>query len=176
MSLPFAYPGGGPVLWELVDTGLLAEAFVWATHDSGAHGKTFNITNGDAFVLQHAWPELAATLSLADGGRIPRSLASFFQNPETVYAWKQLSARHGLRIPDLAALLGESHHYLDLLLGARIAEKAVPVLLSTIKIRQAGFVPCRDSFLSLVHWLDRLVALRILPPFGRLEQLARPER
>jgi len=61
------------------------------------------------------------------------------------------------------------------LLSARIAEKAVPVLLSTIKIRQAGFTPCRDSFLSLVHWLDRLVALRILPPFGGPERSERRE-
>jgi len=175
MGLPFAYPGAGPALWEFVDTGLLAEAFVWAAQDTGAHGQTYNITNGDAFVLQHAWPDLAAALSLTDGGRSPRSLAPFFEQPETILAWQQLSARHGLRIPNLATLLGESHHYLDLLLSARIAEKAVPVLLSTIKIRQAGFTPCRDSFLSLVHWLDRLVALRILPPFGGPERSERRE-
>jgi nucleoside-diphosphate-sugar epimerase len=165
MGLPFAYPGSAPTLWELVDTGLLAEAFAWAIEEPRAHGQTYNITNGDGFVLKHAWPELAASLGLIAGGQAPRSLPAFFAQPDAIAAWDRLKRRHGLRSPDLPALLGESHNYLDLLLGTRIADKTVPVLLSTIKIRQAGFAPCRDSLASLVRWLRQMAALRLLPPF-----------
>jgi hypothetical protein len=42
----------------------------------------------------------------------------------------------------------------------------VPVLLSTIKIRQAGFAGCRDSRTGLIHWLYRMSELKLLPPFG----------
>ena len=77
-----------------------------------------------------------------------------------------LAARHGLRLPTLPALLGESHHYLDLLLSPRLAERPLPMLLSTIKLRQAGFGACRDSLESLVHWLNRMVELRLLPPLN----------
>ena len=68
-----------------------------------------------------------------------------------------------VRLHALADLLGESHHYADLLLSARLAAKPVPVLLSTIKLRQAGFAGCRDSLEALLGWLDRMVELRLLP-------------
>lgn len=165
MGRPFVFPGAGPNLWELVDTGLLAEAFDWAIGAAQAHGATFNLTNGDAFVLEHAWPELAARLGLEDGGAMPQTLADFFAEPEVRAAWDGLVARHGLRVADLDALLGESHHYLDLLLSPRIGRKAAPMLLSTIRLRQAGFGGCRDSLDSLLHWLQRMVSLRLLPAF-----------
>lgn len=166
LGRPFACPGDPYALMEVVDTGLMAEAFDWAMATDAARDQIFNLTNGDVFVIAHAWPHLAATLGLATGGEAPASLAAFFAEPDTQAAWARLVERHGLRIPDLAALLGESHHYLDLLVGARIAEKSVPVLLSTIKIRQAGFGACRDSLASLVHWLGRMTELKLLPPLG----------
>ncbi|TVV76717.1 NAD-dependent epimerase/dehydratase family protein [Sphingomonas solaris] len=166
LGRPFAYPGGATTVWELVDTGLLAEAFEWAAGSPAAAGETFNIANGDVMVPAHAWPHLAAALGLPAVDPQPARLVDFFAAAETQAAWARLVARHGLREPDLAALLGQSHHYVDLLAGSRIAEKAVPVLLSTIKLRQAGFAPCRDSLASLLHWIGRMVDLRLLPPFG----------
>lgn len=167
LGRPFSYPGNAPSLCELVDTALLAEAFAWAAESPAAQNQIFNITNGDAFVMQHAWPDLAAALGLVDGGAAPQSLAAFFAEPESQAAWGRIVARDGLRIASLPALLGQSHHYVDLLLGSRIAEKSMPMLLSTIKIRQAGFAACRDSFESLVHWLDRMAELRLLPSLTR---------
>jgi hypothetical protein len=165
LGRPFAFPGATASLWEVVDTSLLAEAFEWAATSPAAANQTFNITNGDVLVLKHAWPEIAAALGLVSEVGPPQSLAAFFAQEDSQAAWGRLVERHGLRAT-LPALLGESHHYVDLLLGARIAETSPPVLLSTIKIRQAGFGACRDSIASLRYWLRRMVDLRLLPPFG----------
>lgn len=166
LGRPFAYPGGEPAIMEVVDTGLQAEAFAWAADAPAARNQVFNLTNGDVLVMAHAWPRLAATLGLSADGAPPDSLAGFFAAPDTVAAWARLVARHGLAVAELPALLGESHHYTDLLLGRRISGKALPVLLSTIKLRRAGFAGCRDSLASLKHWLGRMVELRLLPPMG----------
>lgn len=162
---PFAFPGAADSLWEMVDAGLLADAFGWAFDSPSARGETYNFTNGDVLVLADAWADLAAALGLADGGSQVVRLADFFSAPETIAAWDDLARRHGLRLDTLPSLLGESHHYADLLLSPRIAAKSVPVLLSTIKIRQAGFSGCRDSLQSLIDNIRAMVALRLLPPF-----------
>jgi nucleoside-diphosphate-sugar epimerase len=165
LGLPFTYPGAEDKMLEMVDAGLLAEAMAWAATSPAAAEQIFNITNGDVQVLSHDWLELAAALGLATGGEPRPSLAAFFAEPQTEAAWARLVARHRLRVPELAALLGESHHYVDLLLSPNIAERPLPTLVSTIKIRQAGFNACRDSLDSLLHWLHRMVELKLLPPF-----------
>ena len=164
LGRPLTCPGEAAGLTEMVDAGLLAEAFAWAVDAPAAGQATFNVTNGDAIVMAHEWPRLAAWLGLADGGEAPASLAAFFAQPECEAAWASLAARYGLRVPSLPELLGQSHHYVDLLLGARLSARPVPVLLSTIKLRQAGFAPCRDSALALRHWLTRMSDLKLLPP------------
>ena len=166
LGRPFAFPGEFPAVWEMVDTALLAEAFAWAATAPAAANQTFNVTNGDVLVLAHAWPQITDRLGLVAAGQAPVSLAAFFAEAEVQAAWTSLAQRHGLRLGTLPELLGESHHYVDLLLGARIAAKSVPVLVSTTKIRQAGFAACRDSLDSLLHWLDRMIELKLLPPLA----------
>lgn len=165
LGRPFAYPGDPYALMEVVDTGLHAEAFEWAATSPAAANQIFNLTNGDVLVPAHAWPHVADALGLETDGTPPESFAGFFAEAEVQEAWARLVSRHGLLIADLPALLGESHHYVDLLLGKRIAAKQIPVLVSTIKIRKAGFGNCRDSVDSLIHWLRHMVDLRLLPPF-----------
>ena len=163
-GLPFAMPGSGNAIWELVDAGLLAEAMAWAADAGSAACQTLNITNGDVFVLRDAWPVLAARLGLPPEGPAPPSFVDFFAQPESVAAWSAIVSRHGLREPSLQSLLGQSHHYIDLLGGERIAGKARPVLLSTIKLRQSGFAGCRDSLSSLLAQLAAMTELKLLPP------------
>lgn len=166
-ALPFTLPGNSAALWEVVDAGLLAEAIAWAATAAAAAGETFNVNNGDVFVLRHAWPELARRLGLIDDGTAQESFCSLFAAPKNRAAWAAIAARHGLAEHSLTALLGQSATYLDLLLAPRIADKASPVLLSTIKLRQAGFAACRDSLESLMTHIGRMVELRLLPPlFG----------
>ena len=164
LDIPFAFPIGTRALCEVVDASLLAEAFAWATSADSARGEIFNVTNGDTFVFRDAWPDVATALGLTTGEDGPASLASFFAEPHVIAAWDALAARHGLIEPSLPALLGQSHHYLDVLLSQRLAERVVPSVLSTVKLRKAGFAECRDSTETLLRWLRRMESLRLLPP------------
>jgi nucleoside-diphosphate-sugar epimerase len=162
-GLPFALPGAAESLWEAVDADLFAEALVWAATSDAAANETFNFTNGDLFVLRHAWPDLAASLGLDPAGEAPPCFATFFAEPQNRKAWRDLAAREGLLLDDLDALLGQSHHYLDILTSARVAGKAVPMVVSTIRVRQAGFGTCIDSLVSLRRQLAAMAGLRLLP-------------
>lgn len=166
-SLPFALPGTGEALLELVDADLMAQALAWAASDPAAAGQTFNITNGDVFVLRHAWRNLAKMLGVAEEGPAPPDFATFFAEPHNQRAWASLAAHYNLAEASLSRLLGQSHHYLDLLNAERIAQKVSPVLLSTIKLRQAGFTDCRDSLTALTDQVRRMARLRLLPPLLR---------
>jgi nucleoside-diphosphate-sugar epimerase len=168
LRLPFALPGESEALGEMVDAELMAEAFLWAAQAPEAADRTFNLTNGDTFVLRHAWPDVADALALDSDGNAPENFSTFFARPAVQSAWTALARREGLALENLDELLGESHHYLDLLLGGKIADKQTPALVSTIAIRHAGFAACRDSRDSLIRQLGRMVELRLLPPMGRL--------
>ncbi len=162
-GLPFALPGESAGLLELVDTSLLAEAMAWAARDPAAAGQTFNITNGDQFVLRHAWDRLASAVGLETTGSAPTDFVSFFADEANQQVWAEIAERHDLIEPSLPAMLGQSHHYLDLLNSTRVA-KATPALLSTIKLRQKGFAGCRDSEHALFAQIQRMAVLRLMPP------------
>jgi nucleoside-diphosphate-sugar epimerase len=166
LGQPFAYPASGPLVWEAADAGLIAEALLWATSEDSARNATFNLTNGDIFVLHDDWPALASALGLAAADPRPGGIAAFSESDEARSTWRGIAEREGLREQDLATVIGQSHHYVDLLLSERmIAKRALPTLVSTIKIRTAGFGACRDSLASLLDGLRRMQALRLLPPF-----------
>ncbi|MDG2002217.1 MAG: NAD-dependent epimerase/dehydratase family protein [Novosphingobium sp.] len=166
LGLVFALPGDSEALWEMVDAGLLAEAMAWAADASDAANETYNLTNGDVFVLRHAWPQIGDALGLDTQGTPPETFAAFFAQPDVQAAWTALALREGLALENLDDLLGQSQHYLDLLLGTQIATKQTPALLSTIKIREAGFAACRDSRDSLIHQLRQMMELGLLPRMG----------
>lgn len=163
LGLAFALPGESEALWEMADADLLAKALAWAAVTPEAAGETFNITNGDIFVLRHAWGEIAASLGMASTGSPPENFAEFFASAESQQAWQGIAARENLRLDSLSDLLGQSHHYLDLLTGRRIAAKESPMLVSTIKLRKAGFAACEDSLASMLQQLTRMVDLKLLP-------------
>ena len=164
-KLPFVLPGAGDALLELTDAGLLAQAFEWAATGRAPSGQTFNITNGDVFVLAHVWVALAEWFGLSCIGPAPATFARFFSEPASEQAWEALARREHLTEPSLPRLLGQSHHYLDLLTSARVAAKSAPVLLSTIHLRQAGFAGCLDSRDALRRQLAQMVQLDLLPSF-----------
>ncbi len=162
-GLPFALPGEAVGLWEMVDADLFADALVWSATSKEAAGETFNFTNGDLFALRHSWSELSEALELSSDGNAPESLVSFFAQAESRSAWQAIAAREGLVLGELDALLGQSHIYLDILNSGRAAQRVLPMVVSTIKLRHAGFAGCIDSFVSLRRQLAMMVALKLLP-------------
>ena len=162
LGLGLPYPGGAPQVMELVDTRLLGEAFAWAAETPAAIGETFNITNGDVYAWREVWPALAAAFGMNQGPDETQPLAPFLAAHAAV--WDQIVERHGLRPIPLPSLLGESHHYIDALLRPGVTEISLPILVSTVKLRQAGFGMCFDSEDTLRHGLARLVERRLIPP------------
>jgi nucleoside-diphosphate-sugar epimerase len=157
----FSYPGGELQLIELVDAALLAEAFQWAAESANAAGDTFNITNGDVFAWREAWPVLADAFGVEVGPDQPMCLADYLV--PRAQLWDRIVERKGLRPIGLLRLLGESHHYADMLLRKDARSIARPNLLSTIKLRRAGFAACRDSEEAVVRWIREMQHRRLIP-------------
>jgi nucleoside-diphosphate-sugar epimerase len=160
-----AYPGRHGNIHEAVDARLVARACLWAFEAPGAHDEIFNITNGDVWVLRDAWPRLAAWLGLEAVIDEPYDVVDWLLGKEDI--WQAIVLRHQLRPSTRAGLLGQSHHFLELITAGDGAPTP-PALVSTIKLRQAGFHGCIDSFDSLIHWLRDLIDRHILPPMGTL--------
>ena len=159
---PFVYTGGPPYPLEAVDARLLARALEWGGSTSAARNETFNITNGDIFTWPHSWPAIADALGVTPGEASPRPLAPELAQKGDV--WDRVVQKHGLRPTRLADMLGESHHYLDYIFAWNAKAPPAPKLVSTIKLRQAGFGDCIDTEDMFRDGFRRLVERRILPP------------
>ena len=164
LGQPFSYPGGAAHVMEMVDPRLLGEAFEWAAQAPAAANETFNATNGDVYAWPEVWPALAEAFGMAQGPDEPMRLAEYL--PAHAEVWDRIVAREGLRPIPLLRFLGESHHYADMLLRPGVETTALPILVSTVKLRQAGFPACYDTEDSLRHWIGVMVERRLLPKPG----------
>jgi hypothetical protein len=160
---PLHFPGGAPSVIEVVSADLLARAIAWAGTSPAARNEIFNVTNGDVFVWRHAWPVVADALGMEPGEDRPMLLAE--EMPRRAAEWEAIVDRYELRAPrSLDAFVGQSFVYADLLLGYGRDRVPMPQLVSTIKIRQAGFTDCLDSEAVLASWFDQLRSRRLIPP------------
>lgn len=163
---PFSFPGGAPYVAEAVDSRLLGAALHWAADAPAARDETFNITNGDVFDWRDLWLEFADWLDADPGPDQPLSLADWMPRQEKV--WRRVVRRHALREQTLAEIVGYSHTYADNAFawappGSELESRSTPVLLSTIKLREAGFADCIDTATMFRHWFETLRADRIIP-------------
>lgn len=167
-GLPCAFPGGRVAIWEAVDARLIAQACVWAAEAAAARNEIFNITNGDVWVPGHQWPTICAMLGVPAGASAPIDFARFVAEKSEV--WDRVVRKNNLRRIALAALVGESHHYLNLLMcNGQPAPPWPPALVSTIKVRQAGFGACIDTLASMRYWFAWLARRRVLPQTAPFE-------
>jgi nucleoside-diphosphate-sugar epimerase len=162
---PLFFPGGANGLGEAVDADLLADAFEWAIDNPAARNETFNITNGDVFSWRDSWPAIADALGMEAGRDVPMSLAE--EMPRRADEWAAIVDRYGLRAPRaLDAFVGDSFVYADMLLHYGSEVVRPPALVSTIKLRQAGFGECIDTEDMFRKWFGRFRERRLLPPLG----------
>ncbi len=159
LGLPLTYPGIGSRVTEATDARLLARALAWAGTAPRAANQTFNVTNGDVFTWENLWPVIAHALAMPVGLPHPMPLARIM--PGHAATWDRIVARHGLQAHSLDGLVGGSWQFADF---AFSRTHSTASLLSTIKIRQAGFSDCIDTEASLAGWLRTLQDQRILPP------------
>lgn len=159
---PLHFPGGPGNVLEAVDARLLAQVILWAGRAKSARNEIFNVTNGDVFTFPNVWPALARALGMDMGELRPRLLAETM--PAESAAWEALVSRHGLTSGPLMDFVGDSFTYADFAMAARQKAAGPPVIVSTIKLRQAGFAGCIDTETMFADWFAKLQALRVLPP------------
>ena len=157
---PLRYPGHPHLLTECTDARLIAQAVEWAWQAPQAQGEVFNIANGDVVLWRSVFDRLAAQFGLPLGQPAPQRLAELM--PKQAGLWRQLAAREGLRVADLDALVGLSWQYADATYASQ-RPFAVPPLVSTVKLRQAGFAACIDTEDCIVEHLQAMQSQRYLP-------------
>jgi nucleoside-diphosphate-sugar epimerase len=165
-GMPLSFPGGASSVLEAVDADLLARALEWAATSPAAANETFNLTNGDVFVWRHVWPAIAEALGMDAGPDRPLRLA--VEMPGKQPEWTAIVDRYGLRSPrSLAEFVGDSFVYADVLFAYGAGAPRPPQLVSTIKIRHAGFADCIDTEDMFRKWFERFQAAGLLPPRTR---------
>ena len=161
-GLPLAYPGGPQRVNQAVDSDLIAQACAWAAESPNARNETFNLENGDVFVWQNVWPVIADALGMPVGDPEPQSLGESL--PRQQQAWERIVDKYQLAAPrDLMAFIGQGATYADFQMNHGKQGPLPPVLMSSVKIRQAGFAACIDTEDMFRKWFGRLQERRLLP-------------
>ena len=157
----FAFPGGACSPIDVIDARLLAAALAWAPGADEARNATFNVSNGDVLYWPDLWPALAEAFGVESAPPTPRALAEWL--PARADVWRDACARAKLVAPELAAFVGDSAIYADMLFGYGRDRPPPSTLLSTIALRRAGFSDCMDSEDMFRGWIEELRTARVLP-------------
>lgn len=160
---PLHWPGGVPSISEAVDADLLGRMLVWAATAESSANETFNFTNGDVYSLQNCWPTIADAFGMDVGDDQPMALADAM--PRKQDEWVALVDRFDLAAPkSLDEFVGQSFIYADLMTGVGRTELRPPSLVSTVKLRQAGFTECLDTEDMFGQQIAAMQAANLFPP------------
>ena len=157
LGLPLRFPGtkeGWNTLQETTDAELFGRATLWALGEDKARNEIFNISNGDVYRWRQLWNELAAFYDLPIAE--PLAMSTVSEMSEKAPLWDSMVARYGLHATPYDQIANWA--FVDWMLNFR-----EETILSTIKIRQAGFADCIDTHESFRRQLTRLRDLRIIP-------------
>src|SRR5262245_3658045 len=158
LGIALRFPGAVGHLKDACDARLLAKAVHWAGQTPAAANEIFNISNGDCFLVEQMFPRIAEVFAMPCGAPHPMSLARVMGDKGPV--WDDIVRKHALwpyRLHDLVP----SWEYADFTF--RYRQLPFESLLSTIKLRKAGFQDCVDSEEMFVTQLRALQDARILP-------------
>jgi hypothetical protein len=157
LGLPLRFPGrreGWNTLQETTDAELFGRATLWALGEDKARNEIFNVSNGDVYRWRQLWNELAAFYDLPVAE--PLAMSTVSEMSEKGPLWDSIVARYGLHATPYEQIANWS--FVDWMLN--FGEETI---LSTIKIRQAGFADCIDTHESFRRQLTKLRKLRIIP-------------
>jgi len=160
---PFGFPGGPSFVWEAADADLVADVMVWAAGSPSAANEAFNITNGDVFEWRNVWPTLADTLGVDSGPDTPMSLTAYLADHSGL--WDRIVTKCDLRSLSLRELVGHGDQHADFAF-AYGAPEGPRAFVSTIKLRQAGFIQVVDTEQAFRNALQSLIDCKFLPPAG----------
>lgn len=157
LGLPLRWPGNPDfynVVYNMIDTELLAEAMVWAATDPATANEAFNINNGDFFRWNQVWPRIAEFFDMELGPVQTVPLQVVMADKEPV--WAEMVAEHGLQPFTLDELT--NWDYLDMALG-----NAYDQMSSITKARQAGWHKTLDTETTATRQLQRMRDAKIIP-------------
>ncbi|HXM63238.1 MAG TPA: hypothetical protein VN950_20425, partial [Terriglobales bacterium] len=157
LGLPLRFPGtkeGWNTLQETTDAELFGRATLWALGEDKARNEIFNVSNGDVYRWRQLWNELAAFYDLRIAE--PLAMSTVSEMSEKALLWDAMVARYGLHATPYDQIANWA--FVDWMLNFR-----EETILSTIKIRQAGFADYIDTHQSFRRQLTRLRDLRIVP-------------
>lgn len=157
---PCGYPGGPNAPLEVVDAELLARAIQFGLESANAKNQTFNVTNGDVMEWRHVWPVMTSVFGLAPAPDKPVLLSEYYDREDD---WQAACAKFGLVPCTLKEFVGDSFYYADALFATGADRAPPPALVSTVKLRQAGFHECLDSDVMWQRWLQKLQMMNRLP-------------
>ena len=158
---PMIYPGGPAAVTEAIDADLLARAIRFSLENSDFEDETFNITNGDVFRWQDIWPDLAGLFNIQPGDNSQQRLSDWIYDCED--EWQSIVTAKNLKPYSIREIAGDSFFYADALFNAYSETAPPPSLVSTIKLRQAGFHDCIDTLAMFEKWLNKLRLLKVIP-------------
>src|SRR4029077_14889952 len=113
---------------------------------------------------RNVWPALAETLGVETGPDMPTSVADYLE--ENANVWDQIVAKYNLRLRNLRELVGQGDEHADFAF-AYGAPEGPRALVSTIKLRQAGFTKTIDTEDSFRDALQSVIDHKLLPPAGK---------
>ena len=127
---------------------------MWALSEDKARNQIFNVSNGDVYRWRQLWNELAAFYDLPVAE--PLAMSAVSEMGEKAPLWNSIVARYGLHATPYDQIANWA--FVDWMLNFR-----EETILSTIKIRQAGFADRIDTHQSFRRQLTRLRDMRIIP-------------
>src|SRR6202790_3618765 len=157
LGLPLRFPGrkeGWNSLQEACDAELFGRATLWALGSENAKNEIFNVSNGDVYRWRQLWNVIADLYQIEPADPLAMSTAS--EMAEKGPMWDSMVARFGLFPTPYEQIA--NWPFIDFMLN--FGEETI---LSTIKIRQAGFADCIDTHESFRRQLARLREMKIIP-------------
>lgn len=158
---PLRFPGGGKYVTSCTDSRLIARAVEFVAANRAAAGETFNVVNGDVLVWQDFWPALADHFDMPVGEPTPQRLADEMQKQAKI--WDDIVEQHGLQPFTMDQLIGGAWQFADHAFAHGKEHPPDRIVMSPIKLRQAGFADCFDTEDSILHWIRTLQNRQILP-------------
>ena len=155
-----SYPGGTPIITEATDSMLFAQALEWSFGEPKSKNETFNITNGDVLIWPHLWPIICDFFQVKQGE--PKTEILSDSMPKMEKEWAEIVQKYSLRPLTLEQLVGGSWQFLDRAMRPG-GKPAPPSLVSTIKIRQAGFNGCISTDESLKRCFVDMQKEKLIP-------------
>nr|XP_043623432.1 (S)-8-oxocitronellyl enol synthase ISY1-like [Erigeron canadensis]XP_043623433.1 (S)-8-oxocitronellyl enol synthase ISY1-like [Erigeron canadensis] len=159
-GVPFMFPGVKEA-WDRYsdasDADFIAEQHIWAAVEPNAKNEAFNTSNGDVFKWKHFWGVLAEEFGVENGGFDEnwrdKSMVERMKDKGSV--WDEIVKEKGLvptKLEDVA-----QWWFVDDILGTEN-------FLDTMnKSKEHGFLGFRNSKKSMVHWVEKMRAYKIVP-------------